>query len=80
LSGDKGGILSELLRAVLCTTVVHEYEQFLNLCLVRVRLVCIFVFFCVSLDHVSFALFHEKMFGLFEVILLHMYCVNIDYF
>jgi len=36
--------ISELLHAVLCSTVVHnayahKYEQLLNLCLVRVRLV-----------------------------------------
>ena len=42
----------------------HKYEQFLNLRLVRVRLlfvcfkssVCIFVCFCVSLDHFGFVL------------------------
>jgi len=42
----------------------HRYEQFLNLCLVRVKLVlcvfkglvCIFVCFCVSLDHFDFVL------------------------
>ena len=38
----KEGMLSELHRAVPCTTVVHcvhKYKQFLNLSLVRVRLV-----------------------------------------
>jgi len=42
----------------------HKYEQFFNLCSVGVRLVfvfligfiCIFVYFCVSLDHFGFVL------------------------
>jgi len=61
VSGGKEGILSELLRAVLCTTVVHngmhmhKCEQFLNLRLVTglVQLLCVYnrsvCIFCVSM-------------------------------
>jgi len=67
LTEGKGGILPELLRAVYDTCTqqhVHKYEQFLNFCLVGVRLVfvrfkglvCIFSCFRVSLDHSGFVL------------------------
>ena len=67
LTEGKGGIWPELLRAVYDTCTqqhVHKYEQFLNFCLVGVRLVfvrfkglvCIFSCFRVSLDHSGFVL------------------------
>jgi len=50
-------------QALLCPSPAHKYKQFLNLCLFWVRVVfvciftgfvCIFVCFCVSLDHFGF--------------------------
>ena len=71
----------------------HRYEQFLNLCLVKVRLVFVcfkrlvsmFVFFCVSSDHSDFVLVFvfsvpSQEIGWEERLRNDLFCVKWDVF